>query len=84
MAPRTEPQAPTGDDPDAVVLVLVRGTDEHVLGPVRRGDRCGLGFIDDLLHLQVALRRLGWRLRVDDVAPELEELLELTGLRDQL
>jgi hypothetical protein len=67
-----------------VTLVLVRGARQVVLGPVERGERCGLGFIDDLLHLQVSVRRFGWSLRVDDVAPELVELLELVGLRDRL
>jgi len=77
------PPSPDGTE-DAVLLVLVRDGHEVVLGPARPGGRCGLGFIDDLLHLQVALRRLGWSLRVDEVDPELEELLELTGLRDRL
>jgi hypothetical protein len=66
---------------DEVTLVLVHGAEEVCLGPVQRGDRCGLGFIDDLLRLQVAVRRFGWSLRVDDVPVELHELLELTGLR---
>lgn len=70
--------------PDDVVLVVVRGDEERVLGRAGPARGCQLGFIDDLLHLQVALRRLGWTLRLDDVAPDLEELLELTGLREQL
>jgi len=66
---------------DSVTLVLVHGERELRLGPVVRGERCGLGFIDDLLRLQLAVRRFGWSLRVDDVPTELHELLELTGLR---
>lgn len=69
------------DPGGAVTIVLVHGHDEVCLGTVERGDRCGLGFIDDLLRLQVAVRRFGWTLRIDDVPAELDELLELTGLR---
>lgn len=74
------------EDPnrDTVTIVLVHGGRELRLGPVDRGARCGLGFIDDLLHLQLAVRRFGWSLRVDDVPVELHELLELTGLRPHL
>lgn len=76
------PDGDPGEEP--VTLVLVCGTTELRLGPAERGDRCGLGLIDDLLHLQVAVRRFGWTLRLDDVPSELEELLELVGLRDQV
>lgn len=69
---------------DAVTVVLVGDGREVSLGVVERGERCGLGFIDDLLRLQLAIRRFGWSLRIDDVPGDVEELLELTGLRDRL
>ena len=65
-------------------LVLVRGEQELSLGRVGAGDRCDLGFVDDLLRLQLVVRRFGWSLRLDDVAEELRELVELVGLTDEL
>lgn len=66
--------------PDGVVLVLRRGAREVVLGWTKRGERCGLGFVDDLLHLQLALRRVGWDLHLDAVPQDVAELLDLVGL----
>ncbi len=66
------------------IAVLVRDDRRVVLGPVDRGERCGLGLIDELLRLQLGLQRLGWRLRLEAVHPELRELFELVGLTDQL
>ena len=65
-------------------LVLVRGEREVSLGRVGAGERCDLGFVDDLLRLQLLVRRFGWSLRLDDVAEELRELVELVGLTDEL
>ena len=65
-------------------LVLVRGEREVSLGRVGAGQRCDLGFVDDLLRLQLVVRRFGWSLRLDDVADELRELVELVGLTDEL
>lgn len=62
------------------VLVLRRGERAVVLGPVDRGDRCGLGLVDDLLRLQVAVGRFGWELHLAHVPQEVAELLELVGL----
>jgi hypothetical protein len=66
--------------PDGVRLVLRRGARVVVLGWADRGERCGLGFVDDLLHLQLALRRVGWDLHLDVVPSDVAELLELVGL----
>lgn len=51
-----------------------------VLGWSERGERCGLGFVDDLLRLQVALKRFGWDLHLGPVPADVAELLELVGL----
>jgi hypothetical protein len=65
-------------------LVLVRGEREVSLGRAGAGERCDLGFVDDLLQLQLVVRRFGWTLRLDDVAEELRELVSLVGLADEL
>ena len=65
-------------------LVLVRGAREIALGRVDAGQRCDLTFVDDLLQLQLAVRRFGWSVRMVDAAAELRELVDLAGLRDQL
>ena len=65
-------------------LVLVRGEQEVSLGRVGAGQRCDLGFVEDLLELQLVVRRFGWSVRLDDVAEPLRELVELVGLTDQL
>lgn len=61
-------------------LVLVHAGQVVDLGPVARGDRCGLGFVDDLLRLRLALARFGWALVVADVPADVLELFELVGL----
>ena len=48
-----------GAGPRAVV-VLRRDGDEVLLGPVYGAGRCDLGFVDDLLRVQLAARRFGW------------------------
>ena len=65
-------------------LVLVRDGQTVSLGRVGAGERCDLGFVDDLLQLQLVIRRFGWAVRLDDVADELRELVELVGLSDEL
>lgn len=66
------------------VVVLVRGSEERSLGQVGAGDRCDLGFVDSLLHLQLAVQRFGWSVRLEDVSEELRELVDLVGLRREL
>lgn len=74
------PTAPDGSGEGAATLVLRRGPRVVPLGPVGRAERCGLGFVDDLLRLQLALRRVGWELEVVAVPAEVAELFELVGL----
>ncbi|HLT16280.1 MAG TPA: hypothetical protein VK007_06215 [Acidimicrobiales bacterium] len=71
---------PDGDDgrPARALVVSERGVVD--LGPLHRGDRCGLGFVDDLLRLRLALARFGWSLVVVDLPEEVEELFRLVGL----
>jgi len=72
-----------GDRPLAIVL-LVRGGREVLLGPVYGSERCDLGAVDDLLRLQLAVRRLGWSIRLAEIRGNLGELVELVGLTTDL
>lgn len=65
-------------------LVLTSGEQRLALGRARAGERCDLAFADDLLQLQLVLRRFGWRLTVEGAPEHMDELLELMGLRDHL
>jgi hypothetical protein len=64
--------------------VLRREDGEVLLGPVHGSSRCDLGFVDDLLHVQLAARRFGWTIRLRDVRDDLRELLDLAGLEGEL
>jgi hypothetical protein len=66
------------------VVVLEREGHEVLLGPVYGEGRCDLGFVDDLLRVQLAARRFGWSIRLREVRPDLLELVELVGLRTEL
>ncbi|MCW2985714.1 MAG: sle [Conexibacter sp.] len=66
------------DSPTTLVVVVEDGT-EVVVGRVDP-ERTDLALVDVLLRLHLAARRCGWRLRIDDPAPCLCGLLELTGL----
>ena len=72
-----------GAAPRALV-VLRRDDGEVLLGPVYGSSRCDLGFVDDLLRVQLAARRFGWTIRLRQVRDDLRELLELAGLDGDL
>jgi hypothetical protein len=59
-----------GSDGDPIADGVLEGT-------------CGpdLGAVDDLARLALVAKRLGARLKLAEVTPELADLLELTGLR---
>ena len=66
-------------------MVVLRQHDRDVLlGPVYGPDRCDLGFVEDLLRVQLAARRFGWSIRLTEVRPDLLELVELVGLSTDL
>ena len=52
-----------GAEPRAVV-VLRRDGEDVLLGPVYGPDRCDLGFVEDLLRVQLAARRFGWTIQL--------------------
>ncbi|MDQ3148042.1 MAG: hypothetical protein M3R01_14135 [Actinomycetota bacterium] len=72
-----------GERPRAMVLLL-RDGQALLLGPVYGPERCDLGFVEDLLRIQVAARRLGSSIRLTEVRPDLRELVELVGLTTEL
>ena len=72
-----------GAQPRAVV-VLRRDEGDVLLGPVYGQDRCDLGFVDDLLRVQLAARRFGWTIQLREVRPDLRELIEMVGLTTEL
>ena len=65
-------------------MVLERDGEDVLLGPVHGADRCDLGFVDDLLRVQLAARRFGWSIRLREVRSDLRELIELAGLTTDL
>ena len=72
-----------GAGPRALV-VLRRAGQDVLLGPVYAPDRCDLGFVEDLLRVQLTARRFGWSIQLRQVQPDLRELLELVGLTTDL
>lgn len=70
-------------DRPATVVVVVDETTELVLGRLdtRRVDATAL---DVLARLNLGARRRGWRLRIDDAPPALQELAAFCGLSDVL
>ena len=61
-----------------VLLVAEDGTE--VIASRVDARRPGLDLVDDLLRMQLAARRRGWRVRLRDAPPALRGLLELAGL----
>jgi hypothetical protein len=66
------------------VVVLRRDDEDVLLGPVYGPDRCDLGFVEDLLRVQLAARRFGWTIQLRHVRADLRELIELAGLTTDL
>jgi hypothetical protein len=66
------------------VVVLRRDGEDVLLGPVFGPDRCDLGFVEDLLRVQLAARRFGWTIRLVEVRDDLRELIEMVGLSTDL
>ena len=66
------------------VVVLRRDDEDVLLGPVYGPDRCDLGFVEDLLRVQLAARRFGWSIQLRQVREDLREVIELAGLSTEL
>lgn len=66
------------------VVVLRRNGEDVLLGPVYGPDRCDLGFVEDLLRVQLAARRFGWTIRLVEVRDDLRELIEMVGVSTDL
>jgi hypothetical protein len=66
------------------VVVLRRDGGDVLLGPVYAPGGCDLALLDELLHVQLAARRFGWRIRLEQVRDDLRELIDLAGLTCEL
>jgi hypothetical protein len=65
-------------------VVLLAGDAVVALGDIRRSVRCDLSLVDALARMQLAAKRLGWRIEVVDADEELAGFLALVGLSDVL
>lgn len=78
-------QADTTDDSDPpAVIVLQSDGRDVVLGPLVIQDRYDIELVERLLRLQLASRRMGWSIRLVEIHPELQELVEFVGLAADL
>jgi hypothetical protein len=76
---------PDADDPPrAVVVLVVCGGGEIVLGAIAHSAHCDLDLLDDLLRLRMAVARRGWSIRLTHPDQDLRELVELVGLGECL
>ncbi len=64
----------------AAVVVLTRGGDEVVRWPLEVRGTVDLAVVDDLARIQLAARRLGCSVRLEDTCCELSGLLAFLGL----
>ena len=62
------------------MVVLVRGECEVASWPLGPRARADLATVDSLARLQLAARRLGYRVRLRHVPADLGRLLDLVGL----
>jgi hypothetical protein len=66
------------------IVVLARDGVEVTSWPMAGWGRPGLAVVDRLTRLQLAARRVGWRVRLRDTSAELSALLDLLGLGEVL
>jgi hypothetical protein len=72
------------DNGPTAVVVLRRDGGDVLLGPVYAPGGCDLALLDDLLRVQLAARRFGWCIRLEQVRDDLRELIDLAGLTREL
>ena len=72
------------DPPRAVVVLVVVGSGEILLGAIDHSARCDLALVDSLLRLRMAVARRGWSIRLLQPDQHLRELVELVGLGECL
>jgi hypothetical protein len=70
--------------PGRTVIVLLCGGLAVTSWPLPGAGRVDMGLIDRLARLQLTARRLGCRIRLEHVHPDLSALLVLSGLGDLL
>lgn len=65
------------------MVVLGRSGNELARWPLP-ARRCDLALVDELARLQLAARRIGCAIAIQEVEPDLRELLDLCGLVEVL
>jgi hypothetical protein len=63
------------------MIVIVGGDTEVISWPWEQHGPPDLSTVEELARLALAVRGLGWSVRVDNPSGALRELLELVGLR---
>ena len=69
-------------DGTSVVVLVVTGQAEVPVWSGAAPPRADLVVVDSLARLQLAARRRGWSIRLENPGQPLRQLLELAGLRD--
>ena len=62
-------------------VVLIIGAHQVAIAVIRGDQRCDIAHANDILRMQLAVCRLGWSIRVDNMQPNLRELFDLIGVR---
>ncbi len=65
-------------------VVLLRGDEEVASWALLCTGRPDLGLVDEVARLQLAARRLGCSIWLRHACPDLLQLLDLVGLRDEV
>ena len=68
----------------AEVILLGPGDVEVARWPLEHSDSVDLDLVDELARLALAVRSLGWSLRISGPREDLTGLLRFTGLSDAL
>src|ERR1700759_4289146 len=78
------PSRDAASPPGRTVIVLVCGGVVVTSWPLSDAGRVDMGLVDGLARLQVTARRLGGRIQLQQVDPQLAGLLSLSGLAEIL
>ena len=81
---RLRGMAAAGPVPTRARIELVRDGQAVDLGPISPRATCDGELLDDLLRFELAARRLGWRVRLREVDPPLNEVLHLVDVLERL
>jgi ABC-type transporter Mla MlaB component len=82
MPSRPADSRPTDSRQGRTQIVVVCGDVVVTSWTLPGGRRADLGLIDELARLQLTARRLGCSIRLEQVDPQLRDLLVLSGLAE--